>query len=126
VPKVEEDETTDEVEEVDDGSGDGSGDDGGDDDGMGAKIKAAVSEALAPFFAADDDGEDVNDSAHPARTQYAQEIDFEAKARAALDKIGKEKETDARLAKVEQIVERPPRKQSKLERALWGTEKADA
>ena len=75
----------------------------------------------------EDDPEDLDDgvtepAATTAKSQRQTEMDVEATVRAQLAKIKKEEETDARLAKVEEkVAEKPPAKQSRLQRALWGS-----
>lgn len=46
--------------------------------------------------------------------------DLDGQVRAAMARVGKEKEIDDRVARVEKAVEKQPIKQGRLSRALWG------
>jgi hypothetical protein len=63
---------------------------------------------------------------HPATeptTQKGIEDDTEAKVRAALEGVTKEKEHDAEHEALHQrVLERPPRQVSRLTKAIWGDE----
>jgi len=105
----------DELDDQDDGGDAGGDDEGGEDDALDAiksgfaslgtqlekLVKSGKGDTVTPRAA--DDGAGVEDQ-----------------VRRALERVGKEKETDERVAKLEKLAEKPPRKQSRLERALWG------
>ena len=88
--------------------GDGAGDDAG---GDGADDTTGVA----------DDGNDVTAPAGSARQA---EVDTERAVRDALARVRREEQTDERVSKLEgevaAVKERPPIKQSRLSRALWG------
>lgn len=116
--------TSDDEEVVEDDAGDederpaDSGDRGGGDD-LG--ILAAIDDLREQVVGLAHREPDVSASPAPSTSPASGAGDgIEAQVRAALTKVGKEKETDERLSKVEKAVERPPVKQSRFSRALWG------
>ncbi|HXP32713.1 MAG TPA: hypothetical protein VN820_01800 [Acidimicrobiales bacterium] len=84
------------------------------------KLDALLGGAPAPDPAGDP-APGPDDGPSPTRTLREEEADVDAKVRAALDKIKGEDDREARLAALEKRVpEKPPVKQRKLERAMWG------
>lgn len=105
-----------------DDSGDG---DHGDDSGAGDETP--VLERLAAMEARfeellgggdDDDGAGEQQVTAPTRTDDRESI--RAQVHAALTEAADSKALKEKVDKIEQIVERPPLKQSKLSRAFWG------
>ena len=74
----------------------------------------AILPSLEELFADNDPGEPVTTPAADHKS------DIKAQVAAALSEIQDGKETKERLEKIERIVEKPPIKQSRLSRALWG------
>lgn len=104
----------------DDGGGDGAG--GGGLAEEVAQLRAQVGELLG----GGGDGQ-VTEPVKPAKPAKSDTGgDIESQVRRAVARIGKEQETDRRLEAVEQKVEKPPVKLSRLARAFWGNQKADA
>lgn len=102
----------------DNGGAAGAGADGG--SGLAAQV-ADLATTVAGLVT----GKGADDTTPPASSSSSTPpADVEGQVRAAMSKVGKETDTDERLKKVEQVLERPPLKQGKLSRLLWG--KVDA
>ena len=70
----------------------------------------------------DDDVIDETQQTRTRRTHRDIEDDTESQVRAVLGKVRKEEETDARLKAVEErTAEKPPAKERRITRALWGS-----
>lgn len=70
----------------------------------------------------DDDVIEEKDQTRTRRTHRDIEDDTESQVRAVLGKVRKEEETDKRIAAIEEkTAEKPPMKERKVSRALWGS-----
>lgn len=122
-PEADETEELDELDEEetddkDDGAPGAAADDGG---GLAAKVEELAT-AVAGIVTGKGDDAGKPPAAAPAGGAPA--TDVESQVRQAMSKVGKESETDERLKRVEKVLEKPPLKQGKLSRILWG--KVDA
>ena len=122
------DDDLDDLDDLDDAEGDDdadTNDDGARESAGGAADGAGVLEAIHALGAKldgltggaadDDEGEPVK-----AGSAREREVDVEGQVRRALARVGRERDLDERVQKVEKAVERPPVKQGRLSRALWG------
>lgn len=95
----------------------------GDADGLRATVEALRDDVAKLLGTNDDDKGDqhVNDD---KGTAAAPASDLDAQIERAMTRVAKDTERDQRLEKVERAIEKPPVKQGRLSRALWG--KVDA
>lgn len=107
----------------DEGGGDSAGS-APDRESLRELVREVVADVLADHGEGDAGDEGTTERPEPAgRGQAAVEHDFEGKVSQVISKLRKDEERDKRLAEVEQkqkLMERPPVKQSRLERVFWG------
>lgn len=115
---------------ADDDDAGGGGDGGPTDASLTRRIEKVVRKVVADMLADSGDGGEGDDEGKPPakpRTAAAVEDDMAARVRAALGEIQSEEDRENRMKKLEETVfaERPPVKQRRLERALWGSRSSE-
>jgi hypothetical protein len=99
------------------GDGDDTGDSGAGDETPVLERLAAMESKFAELVGAGADNEPAPVSA-PGTTRDG--VDIRSQVKEALAEVADAKDLRERVEKVEKVVERPPVKQSRLSRAMWG------